>query len=564
MSRLDPANPNVYLSRDVEPLIPQNESLWQFLTRCNPDLVKDDKIILQENENRSSTLTYGDARRKAAQGAAGLRSVLGLKEGDMIAVLGSNTINWISAVYAATWAGIQVSAINPLSSAHELVHYLHVSNPTAVLVDASMMAKIHEAQRLDLIGRLNHIKIVSLDRSQPAVPQWPVDFMHSGSAPMLDLNKGDNRKVPAVICFSSGTSGKPKGVKISHHNLIGYMLGIRSSGPESFNSKQVEVFYAPLCHIYGMVTAVMAPAFVGNLVVILSTFNFRDYINVCQEKRATIMRVVPPTAMMMAKDETLRTVDLSSVHTLLCAGAALGEETQAALQQLMKGVNVVQGYGMTEGAITTLKPSHALEKSGSVGVLFPHVHLRLVDDDLHDVAKGQSGEILCYGPTTFMGYKDNAEATAEAFPFNDRWLRTGDIGRMDEDGFLWITDRKKELIKYKGNQVPPAELEDVLMQFPDVAESAVCATWDDTQETEIPVAYVSFKPSVHAKDRAQKLREIRAFVDARVAPYKKLRGGVHYLDVIPKNPTGKILRRNLPARIEMERRAAAAKRKGKL
>jgi acyl-coenzyme A synthetase/AMP-(fatty) acid ligase len=143
-------------------------------------------------------------------------------------------------------------------------------------------------------------------------------------------------------------------------------------------------------------------------------------------------------------------------------------------------------------------------------------------------------------------------------------MRTGDVGYMDKDGFLWLTDRKKELIKYKGNQVAPAELEDIILQYPDVLECAVCATWDDKQETEIPVAYVNLKPTVAATEREATLREIRAFVDQRVASYKKLRGGVEYLAQIPRNPTGKILRRLLPAQIALEAKAAAAKRKGKL
>ncbi|KAL3439265.1 hypothetical protein BDV09DRAFT_191473 [Aspergillus tetrazonus] len=161
---------------------------------------------------------------------------------------------------------------------------------------------------------------------------------------------------------------------------------------------------------------------------------------------------------------------------------------------------------MTEGGITSLKPSYSKEKSGSVGTLLPLVKMRIVDDNLNDVPADESGEVFFSGPTTFMCYKNNQEATAEVYRFGDGWLRTGDIGHVDKDGFLWITDRKKELIKYKGNQVPPAELEDVLLTFPDVAESAVCAAWDESQETEIPVGYVNFKPNVRPEDRARKWR----------------------------------------------------------
>ncbi|KAL6229381.1 hypothetical protein BDW75DRAFT_245795 [Aspergillus navahoensis] len=276
------------------------------------------------------------------------------------------------------------------------------------------------------------------------------------------------------------------------------------------------------------------------------------------------MRVVPPTPMAMTKDPFVATLDLKSVRTLSCAGAVLGDETQNILQELLGSVSVVQGYGMTEGGMTSVNPILAREKTGSVGSLLPNVELRVVGDDLKDVPTGTSGEILTRGPTTFLGYRKNPEATAEAYPFGDGWMRTGDVGYVDKDGFLWLTDRKKDLIKYKGNQVPPAELEDIILQYPDVLECAVCATWDSQQETEVPIAYVNLKPTVSANEREAKLREIRAFVDQRVASYKKLRGGVEYLAQIPRNPTGKLLRRLLPAGRALEAKAAAAKRKGKL
>ncbi|KAL3447436.1 hypothetical protein BJX65DRAFT_308164 [Aspergillus insuetus] len=519
-----------------------------FYLRCNPDFVKEDKVILQEAKNPSVTLTYGDARRKAAEGAAGLKKHLGLKEGDVIALWGSNTINWILAAYAGFWSGITISTFNPLASAHELVHYLHISEPAALFADSSLFSKFQEAQKLDQTGLSSKVKFIILDQETSKNPDtlaWPSDFYGFGTAPVLDLSLSDNKTAQAAICFRSGTM---PGLADFNRSIQG----------------KVEVFYAPLCHIYGMITAVLAPPFIGQLVVIMAAYNLEEYLNTCQQKRATIMRVVPPTAMAMSKNKRLQALDLSSVHTLICAGAALGETTQAGLQELLKGVAVVQSYGMTEGVIASLKQAYAKEKTGSVRTLLPLVKMRVVDDDLLDVPAGESGEILVSGPTNFMAYKNNPEATQESYPLGDEWLRTGDIGHVDKDGFLWLTDRKKELIKYKGNQVPPAELEDVLRQFPDVAESAVCATWDDVQETEVPVGYVNFKQSVRPSDHKQKLQEITAFVDARVASYKRLRGGVHYLEIIPRSPTGKILRRQLQARMEMEKRATAVKRKGKL
>jgi acyl-coenzyme A synthetase/AMP-(fatty) acid ligase len=181
--------------------------------------------------------------------------------------------------------------------------------------------------------------------------------------------------------------------------------------------------------------------------------------------------------------------------------------------------------------------------------------LRLVDDQLQDVPIGVPGEALVKSPTVFMEYRDNPEATA--LEFHNGWLRTGDVLQMDKDGFLWFQDRKKEMIKYKGNQVAPAELEDILASHPDVVEAAVCAVWDSSQQTEVPVGYVTLKPSTAESDYPAMLDRILQHTNGLVAPYKKIRGGLYYLPSIPKNPTGKVMRAMLPARVE----AAAKKSK---
>ncbi|KAF9882631.1 hypothetical protein FE257_005826 [Aspergillus nanangensis] len=308
MSSASPPGPRIYRSKDIQPLIPRNESVWQYYLRCNPDLVPDDKVILQEQENPSVQVTYGEMREKASKGAAGLQKLLGLKEGDVIAI----------------W-----------------VHYLHVAEAQVFFADSVLIAKFREAQRLDASGRLSQLRVVSLDAGVPGqtdIPQWPQDFLGVGSAPVLDLSNRDNKTVPAVICFSSGTSGSPKGALLSHHSMIGYVTGPRCFGSSALNRNDVDVFYAPLCHIYGMVAAVLAPAFIGHLMVIMRAYKFHEYIKACQENQATIMRVVPPAAMAIAKDPSMRDLNLSSVHTLVCAGAALGEETQAGLQRLLKNM----------------------------------------------------------------------------------------------------------------------------------------------------------------------------------------------------------------------------------
>ncbi|OIW22662.1 luciferin 4-monooxygenase [Coniochaeta ligniaria NRRL 30616] len=367
------------------------------------------------------------------------------------------------------------------------------------------------------------------------------------SAPPLDLSQGDNRRFPAVICFSSGTSGLPKAAVISHHNLIAYLLVARATDPTMANSEQREVFYAPLGHIYGVFMSSL-PLFSGGYVRLMRDYSLHKYIRAATEVKATTLRVVPPTVVAMVKDPFVRQQDLTSVRTISCAGAVLAQDIISEVRNMMDKVEVVQGYGMTEGSITTLKRFAARRKLGSVGRLSANVQVRIVDDELEDVPEGTPGEIMFSSPTIFMGYKNNEDANAEAFPFKDGWMRTGDVGRLDSDGYLWLTDRKKDLIKYKGNQVSPAELESVLLSHPQVTEAGVCATWDRSQETEVPVGYVNFQSTVAVADHERLLKEVHDYVNERVSRAKRLRGGVFYLETFPRNHSGKLLRKDLPAR----------------
>lgn len=399
-------------------------------------------------------------------------------------------------------------------------------------------------------------------------------------APPFDLSNRDNREVPAFILFSSGTSGVPKGVLLSHHNLIAQLLTSRASNPFLNNAHTREVFYPPFAHIYGLMCGVLFPAWVRSFLVAMPRYDFDAYVRRCSQIRATVLRIVPATAVRMLKDPMFHkatttggggaiteagrgrdgaaaAVDLASVKLLLCAGAALSAETAAGLRDILDpAAAVLNGYGMSEATIALLRettdPEAERRANGSVGRVAAGAALRVVDDDGRDVSPGVEGEFLVAGPTVFMGYVANPAATEAAFA-DGRWLRTGDVGRVDDDGLVWLTARKKELIKYKGNQVPPAELEAVLLTHDRVAEAGVCGMHDKMLDTEVPVAFVVLKTQEGYGDGLQTgawqtsvLDEIRAYVDERVAPYKKLRGGIYAAQELPKGSSGKLLRRALP------------------
>ncbi|ERT01315.1 hypothetical protein HMPREF1624_02558 [Sporothrix schenckii ATCC 58251] len=525
------ASPRVCSSPYLVPNIPSNLSFWQFILRHNIDDTVPDKVILQEHERPERQLTYGSAPKLAGLGADALRDVLGLTQGDTILIVGKNSLDYLQVEFAALWAGITAAFGSPTATVGDLVHFIDIVEPAVVFCDAGdVMALVSNAIDQAKWTGTRRPGVVGLGERGTAKLAFPSDFIDDTTkaySPPMDLADVDNHSVPSVICFSSGTSGLPKGAVLSHRNLIAYLLVSRSTDPANASANQRDVFYAPLGHIYGVFTASL-PLLTGGYVRLLRNYTLHDYVEACVDVRATTLRMVPPTLVAMVKDPFVRQQNLASVRTISCSGAVLAPDIISEVHKMLgTEANIVQGYGK----------------------------MRFVDDDLKDVPDGQPGEILFTAPTVFMGYKKNPAANAEAFPFNDGWLRTGDVGRIDADGYVWLTDRKKDLIKYKGNQVTPAELENVLHSHPLVTEAGVCGAWDAVQETEVPVGYVNFKPTVSVADRPRVLQDVLAFANSKVARTKKLRGGLFYLETFPRNATGKLMRRSLPARLQATRNA---------
>jgi acyl-coenzyme A synthetase/AMP-(fatty) acid ligase len=295
------------------------------------------------------------------------------------------------------------------------------------------------------------------------------------------------------------------------------------------------------------------PSFVGSYAVLMKTFDFAQYLKRSVAIQASILRLVPAMAIRIVKDSDIRKMDLSSVNFVYCAGATLAAEIVVELQEMLHGTYILGGYGMSEGTITSMRETWSETKAGSVGKPAAGVSIRVVDNRYNDVQPGESGECLFKGPTQFTEYKNNRDETESTF--RDGWLCTGDVVRVDSDGFFWITGRKKELIKYKANQVPPAEIEAVLLSHPQVTDAGVCGIYEPRLETEIPVGYVSLDSSINSQHETKVLQEILEYVKERVAPYKQLRGGLFRLDDIPKGNTGKLLRRELPAKRGESRRS---------
>ena len=351
-----------------------------------------------------------------------------------------------------------------------------------------------------------------------------------------------------TLPYSSGTTGLAKGVMLTHRNLVANICqSISCERWEEEDRDERVVAVLPFFHIYGLVWCMNIPIYFGNTVVTMPRFEFREFLRVIQDFRITRAALVPPIILALAKHPIVDEFDLSSLEFIGSGAAPLSAEVEEACAKRL-GCRIQQGYGLTETSPTTHRVTDDLagQMQGEVGPPLPNTECRIVDLATgEDIAVGEPGELLIRGPQVMKGYLNNPQATALAIS-PDGWLHTGDIARIEENGSLRIVDRIKELIKYKGYQIAPAELEALLLTHPAITDAAVIPIPDE-EAGEVPKAFVVASQSITPE-------EVARFVAERVAPYKKVRA-VEIVEEIPKSPAGKILRRVL---IERERTAAIA------
>ena len=345
----------------------------------------------------------------------------------------------------------------------------------------------------------------------------------------------------AVLPYSSGTTGLPKGVMLTHRNIVAQLAQL-DVAETSHMPAMLGVL--PFFHIYGMVVILMLGLMRGVTIVALHKFEFEPFLKVLRGWPITVAHVVPPMAVALAKHPLVDNYQFPHLQCLFSAAAPMGPELTAAVEERLK-VKVRQGYGMTEASPGTHYALPGHEHIGTVGPLLPNTECRIVDPESGaNVPVGERGEVWVRGPQVMKGYLNNPEATAKTVDA-DGWLHTGDIGIVDERGDLTVVDRLKELIKVKGFQVAPAELESLLLKHPRIADVAVIPIPDE-ESGELPKAVVVAKGPLTAD-------EVAEFLLPHVAHYKRIRH-VEFVDAIPKSPSGKILRRVL---VEKERIARA-------
>jgi acyl-CoA synthetase (AMP-forming)/AMP-acid ligase II len=466
------------------------------------------------------TMTFSEFADRV-ESVAGNLARRGVGKGDVFAIYSPNCPEFPVVFHAVSLLGGTVTTVNPLYTEDELAHQLADACAQYLFTIPHFAAKAIQAA-----GHCGIREVFVLGE----VPAVAID-------PHVDV---------VALPYSSGTTGLPKGVMLTHRNLVANML---QTEPLNIAMEHDTVLCVlPMFHIYGLNVIMNTGLFRGTTIVTLPRFDLEQFLRVLQDHAVTVGYFVPPIVLALAKHPVVERYDISKLRTIMSGAAPLGPELQRACAERL-GCEVLQGYGMTETSPVTHTAFgfQDVVPLGSIGPCIPNTLCRIVDPLTGaDLAPGQEGEICVSGPQVMKGYLNHPEATASTIDA-DGWIHTGDIGYADENGNFFVVDRVKELIKYKGMQVAPAEIEAVLVTHPAVADAAVIPKPDD-EAGEVPKAFVVLKGEVTQE-------ALMAFVADQVAPHKKVRE-IEFVPEIPKSASGKILRRVLVDRERARRQGA--------
>jgi acyl-CoA synthetase (AMP-forming)/AMP-acid ligase II len=477
------------------------------------------------------TITYAQLPALISR-VAGALAARGFKKGDVFAIYSPNIPEYPVAFHAVASLGGVCTTANPLYTAGELANQLNDAGARFLLTIPQFLPAAREAA-----GQSKVEEIFVFGEAEGATP-FAALLAGDAQPPRVAI---DPREDLVVLPYSSGTTGLPKGVMLTHHNLVAQICTLHGvTDATLIDDSDTVLAFLPFFHIYGIVAFMNFSFYLGATVVTMPRFDLEQYLDMAQKYGVTILHLVPPVVLALAKHPIVANYNLSKIRGAFSAAAPLSEQVANALFERV-GFRVSQAYGMTEvSGASHLGPTTPEKiKPASAGRVVPNSECKVVD-----VVSGetlpprQNGEIMVRGPLVMKGYLNRPDATAATID-EGGWLHTGDIGYADEDGDFYIVDRVKELIKYKGMQVAPAELEAVILGHPAIADACVIGMPDE-EAGELPKAFVVRKGEITAE-------ELMAYVAGRVAPHKKIRA-VEFMDQLPKTATGKLLRRVLIAR----------------
>jgi acyl-CoA synthetase (AMP-forming)/AMP-acid ligase II len=473
-----------------------------------------------------TTRTYRDLWSHARK-VARLLQDHGIEKGDKVGIFSPNLVDYAAVFYGSLLAGATVTTLNPLYREREIEHQLNDAEAVALFMFSPMAAPVQAARQN--LPRLRHT--------------WPIENLPELVGGLSEEYRPvaiNPREDVAALPYSSGTTGLPKGVMLTHFNIganVQQGLAVKQA-----DSDTVSLCVLPFFHIYGMTVLLSIGIALGATGVVMMRFDTEQMLHLIDKYHITNVYLAPPAILAMTNVPNLSRFDISSLRVIQSGAAPLPPEIGERAKSIC-GCIVSQGYGMTETSPTTNTNPFERIKLESCGPPVSDTFEKIVSLDTgQELATGEVGELAVQGPQVMKGYWKRPQETKDCLS-EDGWLLTGDVGWLDEDGYLHLLERKKEMIKYKGYQVAPAELEAVLHEHPAVLDAAVIPK-AHLEGGEIPKAFVVLREGFEASPE-----ELMAFVAEKVAPYKKIRE-MEYVSEIPKSAAGKILRREL---IEQER-----------
>ncbi|KAJ0102176.1 hypothetical protein Patl1_06000 [Pistacia atlantica] len=495
----------------------------------HPDHAESRVALIDSATNQR--VSYGQLRHSVRALASGLYHALGVRKGDVVFLLSPNSVLYPTICLAIFSLGAILSPANPINTESEIVKQVRDSGAKLII---SAPGELHKLKQVTVSTIITSHSNQSKNESVSV--EELIECCDPTELPKSELTQSDT----AAILYSSGTTGTSKGVILTHSNFLSIMVLMKWTVNVTDSQNDVFLCFLPMFHIYGLAFFGLGLFCSGITVVVMQKFDLTAMLDAVKVHKVNNIPAVPPVILGLVK-YCKPGSDLSSLKRVGSGAAPLSKELSEAFRRKFPWVELRQGYGLTETCGATsffVSDEDARARAGSCGALLPSFCGKIVDvETVVGLGPCRRGELLIKSPTIMQGYLGNEEATRETIG-EDGWLRTGDLGYFDEDGFLYVVDRIKELIKHNGYQVAPAELEALLLSHPNILDAAVIPL-EDEEAGEIPMAYV-----VRATGSQLTEDQVIQFVAAQVAPYKKVRR-VAFISAIPKSAAGKILRKQL-------------------
>ncbi|XP_068638490.1 4-coumarate--CoA ligase-like 1 [Aristolochia californica] len=521
-----------HIFRSHYPAVPvPNLTLPEFVLQ-DADRYADKVAIIEPVTGKA--FTYGEVVRDTARFANALRSTVRLKKGGVVVVVLPNVAEYPVIALGIMAAGGIFSGANPLAHPSEIRKQVEDAEAAAIVTSGCVYGKVSG------LGPELPIIVIGEERVEGAM-HWD-DLLSTEEASGAAVASQDDL---CALPYSSGTTGASKGVMLTHRNLVANLCSTLFAVEEEIVSQVTTLGLMPFFHIYGTVGICCATLRNKGKVVVMGRFELRTFLSALIAHEVNFAPIVPPIMLALVKNPIVQEFDVSrlKLNAVMTAAAPLAPELLSAFEEKFPGVQVQEAYGLTEHSCITLthgdpKREHGISKRNSVGFILPNLEVKFVDPETgKSLPKNTPGEVCVRSQSVMKGYYRKNEETERTID-PEGWLHTGDIGYIDEDGDIFIVDRIKELIKYKGFQVAPAELEAILLTHPSVDDVAVVPL-PDQEAGEVPAACVVMNPNATETEE-----DIMNYVASNVATYKRVRV-VQFVDTIPKSHSGKIMRRLL-------------------